>query len=164
VPDPSDTPVSPDTYKSALRKFTSGVTIVTAERDAKPHGMTATAFASVSLEPPLILVCLDRGSRTRAAVIETGIFAVNILRRDQEHLARAFATQGQKPFGDIDHSRGANGAPLINEAISRMECSVTEIVPAGDHDIVVGLVTNAHWNEDVPLVYFDRQYRKLKDR
>src|SRR3712207_4420530 len=103
-------------FRNALRKFASGVTIVTVSGDGELHGMTASSFASVSLDPPLVLVCLDRTSRTRALVAQTGTFAVNVLRNDQQETSRAFARAGVKPFGTIPHRAGANGAPVLDEA------------------------------------------------
>ena len=153
--------VSAGEFREALRKFASGVTIVTVAGDGELHGMTASSFASVSLEPPLVLVCLDKTSRTRALVAETGAFGVNVLRSDHQEASRAFARPGVKPFATVPHRAGRNGAPLLDEAIAVLECSTHQVFAAGDHDVVIGEVTAAGLQGGDPLVYFDGAYRSL---
>ncbi|MDQ3914947.1 MAG: flavin reductase family protein [Actinomycetota bacterium] len=148
-------------FRDALRKFASGVTIVTVAGDDELHGMTASAFASVSLDPPLVLVCLDKTSRTRALVARTGSFAVNVLRSDQEEASRAFALPGVKPFETVPHHAGGNGAPVLDEAIAVLECGTFRVFEAGDHDVVIGEVTAASALGGDPLVYYDGTYRSL---
>ncbi|MFN2588066.1 MAG: flavin reductase family protein [Actinomycetota bacterium] len=148
-------------FRSALRKFASGVTIVTVAGEGELHGMTASSFASVSLDPPLVLVCLDQTSHTRALVAQTGTFAVNVLRSDQEETSRAFARSGLKPFATVPHRTGDNGAPVLDEAIAVLECSTRETFEAGDHDVVLGEVTAAWVADGDPLVYYDGAYRSL---
>lgn len=153
--------VSPDAFRSALRKFASGVTIVTVAAGAELHGMTASSFASVSLSPPLILVCLDKSSRTRSLVAQTGSFAVNVLRSDQQEASRAFALPGTKPFATIAHRLGDNGAPVLEDAIAVLECSTYRVFEAGDHEVVLGEVTAAAAGGGDPLLYYDGAYRSL---
>lgn len=153
--------VTPDEFRNALRKFASGVTIVTVAGDGELHGMTASSFASVSLEPPLVLVCLDRTSRTRELVAEAGAFAVNVLRGGGQETSRAFARPGVKPFATIPHRAGGNGAPVLDEAIAVLECSTYRTFEAGDHDVVLGEVTAAFAAAGDPLVYYDGAYRSL---
>lgn len=154
--------VSPEAFRSALRKFTSGVTIVTVAVDGELHGMTASSFASVSLVPPLVLVCLDKTSRTLELVAQTGVFAVNVLRGDQQEASQAFARPGSKPFGSISHRRGSNGAPLLDDAIAVLECSTYRVFEAGDHEVVLGEVTATAVSGGDPLVYYDGAYRSLR--
>jgi flavin reductase (DIM6/NTAB) family NADH-FMN oxidoreductase RutF len=154
-------PIGPDDLRDAARLFASGVTIVTVDREGKPHGMTAIAFAAVSLEPPLVLVCLERNSRTRAAVATSGRFVVNILRSDQEDLARAFSLSGEKSFEGVAHEVDDSGAALLSDAIATMSCRTVEMVPGGDHDVYLAEVTAAVSREGSPLLYFDRDYRRL---
>ncbi len=148
-------------FRDALRKFASGVTIVTVAGDGELHGMTASSFASVSLEPPLVLVCLDRTSRTRALIAQTGAFAVNVLRSGQQEASRAFALPGLKPFASTPHRAGGNGAPILDEAIAVLECTTYRTFEAGDHDVVLGEVTAASASGGDPLVYYDGAYRSL---
>jgi flavin reductase (DIM6/NTAB) family NADH-FMN oxidoreductase RutF len=154
--------VSPDAFRSALRKFASGVTIVTVAAGDELHGMTASSFASVSLSPPLVLVSLDKTSRTLALVAETGRFAVNVLRSDQQVVSHAFSQPGVKPFATIPYRAGANGAPVLDDAIAVLECSTYRVLEAGDHEVVLGEVTAAAVPGGDPLVYYDGTYRSLE--
>jgi flavin reductase (DIM6/NTAB) family NADH-FMN oxidoreductase RutF len=153
--------VDPEGYKQAARMFASGVTIVAVSHDGSSHGMTASSFASVSLEPPLILVSLEKSSRTRELLLESGRFAVNILAEDQQEIARAFAHPGDKTFDHIEHHTNNPGAPFLSGSIAMLACTTEQVVPGGDHDIFIGEVTAVEVNEGAPLVYFDRGYRSL---
>lgn len=155
--------VDPESFRRALRRFATGVTVVTVDYDGELHGMTASSFASVSLEPPLILVCLDKSSRTRALILEKGTFAVNVLADDQEPVSRSFSKRGLKPFDELAHHPGAKGDPLLDGAISWLECRLDQMVEAGDHDIFVGEVFAAADGDGAPLLYYDQKYRSLKD-
>jgi len=155
--------VDPDTYRRALRRFASGVTVVTVGHDGELHGMTASSFASASLEPPLILVCLDKASRTRALILEKGSFAVNILADHQEGVSRSFSRRGLKSFDELAHRTGTRGDPLLDGAIAAIECTLDQMVEAGDHDIFVGKVIACEARDGTPLLYYDQSYRSLKD-
>jgi flavin reductase (DIM6/NTAB) family NADH-FMN oxidoreductase RutF len=155
--------VSPDDFRRALRKFASGVTIVTVSVDGELHGATASSFASVSLDPPLILVCLDKTSHTRELLLKEGSFAVNILGADQTEIARAFSLRGPKPFDRIRHHAGSQGAPLFDDSIAWIECKTERVVEAGDHDIVIGEVTSCDATDRMPLLYYEADYRSLGD-
>lgn len=156
-------PIDVDSFRRALRRFASGVTVVTVDHDGELHGMTASSFASVSLEPPLILVCLDKASRTRALILEKGSFAVNVLADDQEGLSRSFSRPGTKPFDRLGHRAGTTGDPLLDGAIAWIECRLSQMVEAGDHDIFVGEVLSCEAGEGTPLLYYDQAYRSLSD-
>ncbi|HEX2295826.1 MAG TPA: flavin reductase family protein [Actinomycetota bacterium] len=153
--------VSPDAFRGALRRFASGVTIVTVAAGDELHGMTASSFASVSLSPPLVLVCLDKASRTLELVSETGSFAVNVLAAGQQEASAAFARPGVKPFASVPHGFGSNGAPVLDEAIAVLECTTHRVFEAGDHEVVLGEVTAATVSDGDPLVYYDGAYRSL---
>ncbi|MBW3594995.1 MAG: flavin reductase family protein [Actinobacteria bacterium] len=155
--------VDADSFRRALRRFASGVTVVTVGLDGELHGMTASSFASVSLEPPLILVCLDKASRTRALILEKGSFAVNILADDQEDVSRSFSRRGVKPFDQLSHRPGTGGDPLLAGAIAWIECRLDQMVEAGDHDIFVGEVLSCNDHAGTPLLYYDQSYRSLTD-
>ena len=155
--------VDPESFRRALRRFATGVTVVTVDHAGELHGMTASSFASVSLEPPLILVCLDKASRTRALILEKGTFAVNVLADDQEEVSRSFSKRGMKPFDELAHHPGVKGDPLLDGAISWLECRLEEMVEAGDHDIFVGEVLASDDRAGSPLLYYDQKYRSLSD-
>lgn len=152
--------VTPEEFRKALSRFASGVTIVTVATDDAMHGMTASSFASVSLEPPLILVVLDKSSHTRELVMHRRAFAVNVLGADQETISRAFARSGHKPFDELTYHL-SDGLPLLDGAIAWIECSIFRVVDGGDHDIVIGEVTNCSTREGTPLIYYERAYRSL---
>lgn len=154
-------PVEPESFRRALRRFATGVTVVTVDHDGELHGMTASSFASVSLEPPLVLVCLDKTSRTRALILEKGSFAINVLAGDQEEVSRSFSRRGTKPFDQLPHHAGTRGDPLLDGAIAWIECRLEEMVPAGDHDIFVGEVLACGDRDGAPLLYYDQAYRSL---
>ena len=155
--------VQPQEYRDAVRHFASGVTIITVGSDQELHGMTASSFASVSLDPPLILVSLDKGSRTNEMIQAGGSFAVNILARHQEDVARAFARSGDKTFDELPHTLGPLGAPLLEGALAWLECRTTQVADGGDHDILVAEVLATGGTEGLPLVYYDRSYRGLEE-
>jgi flavin reductase (DIM6/NTAB) family NADH-FMN oxidoreductase RutF len=153
--------VTPEAFKSTLRLFASGITIVATRANGAPHGMTCTSFASVSLEPPLVLVCLERDSHTLEAVSASGVFAVSVLSAEQEVVARSFARPGHKPFDDFPMRDAPNGSPILDGALAWLACSVERNLEAGDHNVVVGLVEDCAFHPGEPLLYFDRGYRKF---
>lgn len=155
--------VSPDEYREGLSYFTSGITVIAVASEREKHGMTATSFASVSLVPPLISVALEKDSRTLEILRETEAFAVNLLARDQEDVARTFAIKGPKPFERIPHSIGMNGAPLLEGCLAWFECTVESIAEGGDHEIVVAETTRIDLGAGEPLLYYRRDYRSLKN-
>jgi 4-nitrophenol 2-monooxygenase / 4-nitrocatechol 4-monooxygenase, reductase component len=148
-------------FRQALGHFASGVTVVTTELEGMPYGMTVSAFSSVSLRPPLVLICIDKGVGTHDAITKAGRFAVSILRRDQEAVSRQFATRGPEKFSGIAIDRGALGLPLVQGALARIECSLHATFDGGDHTIFVGRVEHADLTEGPPLLYFRGGYRQL---
>ena len=157
------TPVGPDAFREALKKLATGVTIVTTSHDGEQHGLTASSFASVSVEPPLILVVLNTASRTHTLLKESKTFAVSILGAGREDLARAFAEKGAKPFDSVPHRLSPDGDPILDAAIAWLECSLEERFPGGTHEIILGRVEQCGWRDGGPLVYFERGYRSLKE-
>jgi len=151
-------------FKSALKLWASGVTVVTTQGvDNQPRGMTATAFSSVSLDPPQILVCLNQSTDTGAALLESRRFAVNILNVAQEEVSNQFAgrtTQSER-FAGIAWQAGENGAPALNEALAVLECRVVQQVQAGSHWIIIGEVENVICREGEPLLYYHSAYRTV---
>lgn len=153
--------VGPDEYRQALRKFASGITVVTVTETDGFHGMTASSFAAVSLIPPQILVCLEKTTRTRGLVLDARAFAVNLLGDHQENVARSFSLPGSKPFSELKYKIGQTGAPLLEGAIAWIECTIAQVHDAGDHDVVIGEVISCERRDGFPLVYFDGAYRSL---
>jgi len=155
--------VDPEDFRNALRRFATGITVVTVEYEGELHGMTASSFASVSLDPPLVLVCLDKTSRTRGLILEKGTLAVNVLSARDEEVSRSFSRRGLKPFATLDHEQGDTGNPLLGSAIAWIECRLVQMVEAGDHDIFIGEVIACEARPGDPLLYYDQTYRSLKD-
>jgi flavin reductase (DIM6/NTAB) family NADH-FMN oxidoreductase RutF len=156
-------PVDQTVFRGALSRFASGVTVVTTVVDGVDHAMTASAFTSVSLEPPQVLVCSQRTSRFHEAVLESGIWAVSIL-SDRGRAASAwFANRGRAlegQFDDVPHHRGALGVPLLDASLAWLECRTIGVHDGGTHSILVGEVTwaAAQDEDDDPLLYYRSHY------
>jgi flavin reductase (DIM6/NTAB) family NADH-FMN oxidoreductase RutF len=157
----SDDKVDPLTFRRVMAHFPTGVSVVTTFEDGARYGMTANSVTSVSLEPLMLLVCLAREARTGGAVKRCGRFAVNLLRDDQEPISRHFAQPGGDHFEGVAFEEGPEGLPLLPGAIANVVCQVTEIVPAGDHDVVFGEVEECRVNGGNPLLFFLGGYRSL---
>ena len=149
-------------FRDTAGAFATGVTVVTAQGEHGPAGLTTNAFTSLSLDPALILVSLDNSSRTLPVVTEAGRFAVNILRRGQEDLAAVFASkrvQAEK-FAEVTHSE-AHGVPVLDDALAWIVCDVRELLPGGDHTVAVGSVVAVDVFVGEPLVFWRGAYRAL---
>jgi 3-hydroxy-9,10-secoandrosta-1,3,5(10)-triene-9,17-dione monooxygenase reductase component len=147
-------------FRAVVGHFATGVAVVTADGPEGPAGLTTNAFSSVSLDPLLVLVCIDRGSRTLPVVQAAGRFAVNVLPAGGEELARIFASKtlvGREKFEAVTH-RVEYGVPVLDEALAWLACDLTELVDAGDHRIALGAVTHAGAREGEPLVFFRGGY------
>jgi flavin reductase (DIM6/NTAB) family NADH-FMN oxidoreductase RutF len=155
-------PVSKDEFRSAMGRFASGVTVVTIKpEDDKPSGITVSAFSSLSLEPPLILVCVDKRASIHDLLQEGRYFAVNILAEDQEVTSRRFASKDLDRFDGTGYKSGATGAPILDGALAAIECRVAHSYPGGDHTIIVGEVEGVTVTEGKPLAYFRGGYVQL---
>jgi flavin reductase (DIM6/NTAB) family NADH-FMN oxidoreductase RutF len=154
-------PIDESGFRSALSHFASGVTIVTTRHDDQRYGMTVASFASLSLRPPLVLVCIEKTVKTHDAIAASGAFAVNILAEDQVGISNRFASRIEDKFADLESHDGTEGLPLIDGALTTLECRVTEQLPGGDHTIFVGEVLDAVTNEGEPLLYFRSGYRAV---
>ena len=148
-------------FRQALGHFAAGVTVVTAAFDGQRGGITVTAFTSLSLDPPLVLICIDKRARMHDRFRVGGHFAVNMLAADQELASREFATSAGDPFAEIGYRDGASGAPLLEGALCSIECQVVEQLAGGDHTIFVGQVEATHVREGKPLLYFRGGYCQL---
>jgi len=156
------TAVDPLEFRRAMGHFPTGVTVLTTVHDGKHHGMTANSVTSVSLDPVLILVCLMREARTGLAIQKARRFAVNFLREDQEHLSRRFATAGQDHFEGLEGvEEDESGLPRLPGCTAYLVCRVTDIVPAGDHDVVLAEVERALAFGGNPLVFHLGGYKRL---
>lgn len=157
--------LSPGLVRHALGHFATGVTVVTTRAaDDAPVGTTASAVSSLSLEPPLLLVCLDRSSRTLTAIRDRGAFAINVLAEGQEHLSANFARRGDAAsWEDVAHRRGAAGNPHLHGVLAVLDCRLERCLDGGDHEIVVGrLVGLWHSTEDLgPLLHYRGSYASL---
>ncbi|MCU8593317.1 flavin reductase family protein, partial [Streptomyces sp. A13(2022)] len=171
--------VSNEEFRAAMSRLASGVVLVTAQEPpldpddplapgGEDVGMTATAFLSVSLDPPLVLVSLREGSRMDDLLDEQPLWAVSVLSESQRHIAGRFAMKGRVSdrllFADLPYTRGeASGAPLAGGALATLECRTEQRVPAGDHTLVIGRVLTAALPsaDGGPLTYFRGRYRQL---
>ncbi|MCM8745248.1 flavin reductase family protein [Thermomicrobium sp. CFH 73360] len=152
--------IDPRHFRRTLGRFATGVTVVTVARPEGPHGMTANAFLSVSLDPPLVLVSVDRRARMHAYLGETSRYGVSILARDQEIAARHFAGKPQPGFDPV--FRWVAGVPLLEGAVAQLVCDVWERVAAGDHTLVLGRVRWLDYWDREPLVFFGGDFRCLE--
>ena len=154
--------VGSDDFRRVLSHFTTGVTIVTTcDGDGRPTGLTASAFCSVSLDPPLVLVCVDHKSQSYPALRERGCFAINILHAEQEVISRRFASTRLDKFDGVPHTLSELGLPLVDGAIARLECTTVSMHVEGDHTIFVGRVERAGTPGGEPLLYFKGRYERL---
>jgi flavin reductase (DIM6/NTAB) family NADH-FMN oxidoreductase RutF len=149
-------------FRRALGQFATGITIVTTrDADDRPQGLTVNAFCSVSLEPPLVLVCLDRRADTNRGLAHTALFTVSVLSEEQESLSRRFAAGGPLKFEGLELPVGASGLPVIPGALATLECRVVSSHDAGDHTIYIGAVEHLSCTAGRPLVYHGSTYRHL---
>ena len=155
--------ISPDDFRQVLGHFASGVTIVTTcDSEQRPTGLTASAFCSVSLDPPLILICVDHKSQSFPHLKESGRFAINILHQGHEQLSRRFASSRLDKFDGVGFTMGTLGVPLIDEALAYLECRTVGAHVEGDHTIFVGRVESVGVAEGEPLLYFRGRYHRLR--
>jgi flavin reductase len=156
-------PIDQRAFKEALRGWTTGVTVVTSRSGDKIHGMTVSAFSSVSADPPLVLVCANRSSTTHGIIEEGGLFAVNILASHQQDVSNVFASSKNEDsrLQRVSWTEGETGAPLIDEALASLECTVASAHQAGSHTIYIGRVEAVRTTDAEPLVYYQGDYRSL---
>ncbi len=157
-----DTAILQD-FRAAMGSFAAGVTVITTlDESGAPQAVTATAFSSVSLSPPLCLVCIAKRTRTYRPMLMKGSFAVNILRAEQEWLSARFASSVTDRFASVDWEPGEiTGCPIIEGALVWMECQVVEVHSGGDHDIFLGTPRSVRVHEGAPLVYWRGSYSSL---
>ena len=145
-------------FRSIMRTLVNGVTVITTSREGRIHGMTATAFSSVSADPPTVLVVLNKSTRTHPLVHASRRFAVNVLAEDQVDLSNRFAGKHDHPFEGVAHELSEHGMPMLLGALATLECETVEELDVGTHTIFVGRVLNGARSETAPLVYHDGGY------
>jgi len=163
----ADTPLTKEHFRRVMGQFATGVTVVTTRLGDEVHGLTANAVCSVSLEPLLVLVCVDHAADTHALLEESGVFAVNILSHDQEDLSRLFAGPTEEKAGRLEalgYRTAVTGAPIIDGCLAYLDCRVVAAYPGGDHTIFVGQVEEAEIGEDAsPLLFFRGHYTTVRE-
>ena len=156
-------PLDPDTFRAVLGRFASGVTVVTTRDDAgRDHGMTVSAFCSLSLEPPLVLVCVDHAASMHPLLMVGAQLAINILAAGQEALSRRFSGKDADRFDGIGYSRGLTGAALLDDVLAALECRIARTHEGGDHTIVIAEVESASARAERPLLYYRGGYAQLE--
>jgi flavin reductase (DIM6/NTAB) family NADH-FMN oxidoreductase RutF len=154
-------------FRDAMGAFATGINVITTRNEDGGYGLTANAFSSVSLDPPLVLVCVGTTSRGCEVITQNGVFAINVLGADQEPLSRFFASRdrprGRDAFRGVPHSVAITGSPLLDGAVAQLDCRLHASHEAGDHMIFIGEVVALNVNADVqPLIFHGGQYRLLK--
>ncbi len=149
-----------DDFRAVMRRFPTGVTIVTTAYGGRPKGFTASAFTSVSAEPPMVLVCVNRQARSHPLISAAGKFCVNVLQLEQQTLAEDFALHGREdPFAAFPHRTAKTGAPVLDGALAFFDCELADEHTAGTHTIFIGRVLACAGTSGAPLGYFDGAYR-----
>ena len=152
----------PARFRAAMGSFLTGVAVMTTQVDGRPHGMTANAVSSVSLDPPLVLVCVDEHAVMAERVQQAQVFALSFLAEDQRALSNRFADpargDGEEEFAGVDTTTAATASPIIVGATAMVDCEVTSIIPAGDHLVVIGRVVALDTGAQAPLAYYRGGY------
>ena len=160
--------IEPARFRKIMSKFATGVTIVTTRSGAAIHGLTVNAFCSLSLEPPLVLICIDKQAQGHEIIASGECFAVNFLTNTQAHLSDLFANNDATPeqrFAQVQFHQERTGAPILEGTLGWIDCRVRSASDGGDHTIFVGEVLASGINEaEEPLLYFDSGYHRLEIR
>jgi flavin reductase (DIM6/NTAB) family NADH-FMN oxidoreductase RutF len=156
--------ITPQDFRAVLGRFATGVTVVTTSEGPRRAGITVNAFSSVSLDPPLVLICIERTAYIHDILRRTGIYAVNFLAVEQRARSDCFA--GRSPerdadFCDISSHEAVTGAPIFDDALAFVDCRVVDVYPGGDHSIFLGQVEALGGSDRAPLLYYRGQYARL---
>lgn len=155
--------IDQDSFRAVLGRFASGVTVITAlDEDGRDQGMTVSAFCSLSLDPPLVLFCVDSTASMYESLVDAPNFIVNILSETQEPLARRFSGPDPNRFDGIGYSRGVTGVAILDDVLGYLECQRADAHLGGDHRIYVGAVEVAQCREGRPLLYYRGGYAQLE--
>ena len=145
--------------RNVMGRFATGVTLLTTRFDDGILGMTANAVMSLSLEPALIVVAVDKKNSMHECLIQGKCFALNMLRADQEQISRRFAVSGPKDFSGLNLTSAETGAPILVDAIAFADCKLVEILPGGDHDMFIGEPVAGEVRVGEPLIFYGGEYR-----
>ncbi|MEX0728921.1 MAG: flavin reductase family protein [Planctomycetaceae bacterium] len=151
----------PVLQRQIMGRFATGVTIVTTSDGTNHNGLTANAVTSLSLDPPLVIVAIDRRALTHKSISDNRCFAVNILTQEQQSLSDRFARSGPKDFSDLNFTTAITGSPILADSLGYADCQLTHILPGGDHDIFVGEIVAGEAGTGNPLLYFQGKYRSI---
>ncbi len=155
--------LDPDAFRAVLGRFATGVTIVTAtDAEGGDHGMTVSAFSSLSLNPPLVLMCVEHSASMHALLLETSHFAINILSANQEEIARRFAETGAPRFTGVGFTRGEHNLAILSDVLAYVECRRVATHDAGDHTIIIGETEAAVVRDGKPLLYYRGGFAQLE--
>ncbi|MEU0988183.1 flavin reductase [Streptomyces sp. NPDC005953] len=161
-PEPLAQPLDQTLFRHVIGHFMSGVAVITTHEGGIDHGMTASAVSSLSLDPPMLLICAHTKAPTHAAVKRAGVFAVNVLGEDQEHLAAQFAGPRADKFAGVDCDRGVGNVPVLSAALAALECEVIEDVVGGTHRVFLARVVGARARDGAPLGYFRGKFGRFE--
>lgn len=151
--------VSAQNFKQTLGRFASGVTVVTMEEGHSVHGITVSAFLSVSLEPPLVLVSIDKRAQSHTRLLSVERYGVSILAQGQEHLSNHFAGRDTSVTPEFETLAGF---PVLKDALAQLVCKIHQIIDAGDHTLFIGHIEELNWRDAMPLTYFQGRYRQFE--
>ena len=150
--------------RRVMGHFATGVTVITTkDKDGGPNGLTANAFMSLSLNPPLILISVDKGATCYTCFEPHNGFTVNFLSEEQEDISRRFATKGIDKFAGLKWKEGSNGAAILDGVLGHVECKITQCYDGGDHTIVLGEILNVNATGERPLLFFKGKYQRLPE-
>ena len=147
--------------RQVMGRFATGVTVVTTRFGDQVSGMTANAVMSLSLEPPLVVVSVEKSANMHGYLKEGRCFAINVLKREHQELSNRFAQRGPKDFSDLELKEGQTGAPIFADALAHVDCRLVEIVAAGDHDMFIGEPVAGEVGKGAPLLYYGGMYGEL---
>lgn len=155
-------PLDSKEQRRILGKFATGVTVASTKIGEETWGMTANAVTSLSLDPPLVILCIQKDGQSRSKFEEGNCFALNILSAEQQEISDRFAFKGPKDFSGLDTTTAETGAPILDGTLGWVDCKLQEILPGGDHDIFIGeIVAGGAPEEGAPLLYYGGKYAKL---
>ncbi|PWA12538.1 flavin reductase [Pueribacillus theae] len=150
-------------FRNAMGRFSTGVTVITVKGEEDVHAMTANAFSSVSLEPPIILICIDHRAKCLDLITKTGYFGVNFLKAEQINISKLFANQKVNEKPEFSFEITEEGVPLLDDALANLKCKVVKELEMGDHTVFFGEVLGLKNNEGSPLCFFQGKYRQLAE-
>jgi flavin reductase (DIM6/NTAB) family NADH-FMN oxidoreductase RutF len=155
--------ITNDDFRAALGRFASGVTVVTTkDNEGNLHGLTISAFCSVSMNPPLILICVEKTTPSHHAFEGAGGFVVNVLSEAQQNISNQFAYKHYDKFAGISYQKGIEDLPVLDDCLVNLECRLKQFYDGGDHTIFIGEVEKVTVRDEKPLVYFHGNYREIE--